>query len=88
MPNLFRHPINTMQISREVLKQVQHDNILFVPLLYPIIKSAKNILFNGSLQERNENFGMLYVRWGQDFIDELIRHFDPLAFEFAVVTES
>jgi bacillithiol biosynthesis cysteine-adding enzyme BshC len=41
----------------------------------------------GSLQERNENFGLLYVKWGQSFIDELIRNFEPLDFEFAVLTE-
>jgi bacillithiol biosynthesis cysteine-adding enzyme BshC len=41
-----------------------------------------------SLQERNENFGLLYVKWGQGFIDELIRNFEPLDFEFAVLTES
>jgi bacillithiol synthase len=52
------------------------------------IDQIKEELFpNGSLQERTENFGMLYVRWGQDFIDELIRHFEPLDFEFAVLTE-
>jgi uncharacterized protein YllA (UPF0747 family) len=42
----------------------------------------------GSLQERSENFGLLYVKWGQAFIDELIRHFEPLDFEFAVLTEA
>lgn len=52
------------------------------------IDQIKEELFpNGGLQERTENFGMLYVRWGQDFIDELIRLFEPLDFEFAVVTE-
>jgi bacillithiol biosynthesis cysteine-adding enzyme BshC len=52
------------------------------------IDQIKDELFpNGSLQERTENFGMLYVRWGQDFIEELIRHFEPLDFEFAVLTE-
>lgn len=52
------------------------------------IDQIKEELFpNGSLQERTENFGMLYVRWGQSFIDELIRHFEPLDFEFAVLTE-
>ena len=40
-----------------------------------------------SLQERTENFGLLYVKWGRQFIDELIRNFEPLAFEFAVLTE-
>ena len=40
-----------------------------------------------SLQERSENFGLFYVKWGQDFIDELIRNFDPLDFKFTVLTE-
>lgn len=40
-----------------------------------------------SLQERTENFGLMYVKWGQSFIDELIHHFEPLDFEFTVLTE-
>jgi bacillithiol biosynthesis cysteine-adding enzyme BshC len=40
-----------------------------------------------SLQERSENFGLLYVKWGQGFIDELIRNFEPLDFKFAVLVE-
>ncbi|MDB5117071.1 MAG: bacillithiol biosynthesis cysteine-adding enzyme BshC, partial [Mucilaginibacter sp.] len=53
------------------------------------IDQIKNELFpKDSLQERNENFGLLYVKWGQKFIDELIRNFEPLAFEFAVLTEA
>lgn len=41
-----------------------------------------------SLQERAENFGLFYVKWGQTFIDELIRHFEPLDFQFTVLTEN
>ena len=41
-----------------------------------------------SLQERSENFGLFYVKWGQYFIDELIRNFEPLDFEFTVLTEN
>jgi bacillithiol biosynthesis cysteine-adding enzyme BshC len=53
------------------------------------IDQIKTELFPGnSLQERNENFGLLYVKWGQTFIDELICNFEPLAFEFAVLTEN
>jgi bacillithiol biosynthesis cysteine-adding enzyme BshC len=53
------------------------------------IEQIKTELFPGdSLQERNENFGLLYVRWGQAFIDELIAGFEPLDFEFAVLTEN
>jgi bacillithiol biosynthesis cysteine-adding enzyme BshC len=52
------------------------------------IEQIKDELFpKGSLQERNENFGLLYVKWGQGLIDELIRNFKPLDFEFAVLTE-
>ncbi|MFB9843477.1 bacillithiol biosynthesis cysteine-adding enzyme BshC [Mucilaginibacter ginsenosidivorans] len=40
-----------------------------------------------SLQERTENFGLFYVKWGQEFIDELIKHFEPLDFKFTVLTE-
>ena len=40
-----------------------------------------------SLQERTENFGLFYVKWGQTFIDELVRNFDPLDFKFTVLTE-
>jgi hypothetical protein len=29
----------------------------------------------------------MYVKWGQTFIDELIRLFDPLDFKFTVLTE-
>ncbi len=40
-----------------------------------------------SLQERNENFGLFYVKWGQHFIEELICNFEPLDFKFTVLTE-
>jgi len=40
-----------------------------------------------SLQERTENFGLFYVKWGQKFIDELIRNFKPLEFKFTVLSE-
>src|ERR1700709_535616 len=40
-----------------------------------------------SLQERTENFGLFYVKWGQTFIDELVKNFEPLEFKFTVFTE-
>ncbi|TSD67899.1 bacillithiol biosynthesis cysteine-adding enzyme BshC [Inquilinus sp. KBS0705] len=46
-----------------------------------------DIFPNNSLQERSENFGLSYVKWGQVFIDELIRNFEPLDFKFTVLTE-
>jgi bacillithiol biosynthesis cysteine-adding enzyme BshC len=53
------------------------------------IDQVKAELFpKDSLQERTENFGLLYVKWGQQFIDELIKNFEPLDFKFAVLTEN
>jgi bacillithiol biosynthesis cysteine-adding enzyme BshC len=52
------------------------------------VEHIKNNIFpKDSLQERTENFGLFYVKWGQEFIDELIRHFEPLDFKFTVLTE-
>ena len=52
------------------------------------VESIKNVLFpKDSLQERTENFGLFYVKYGQFFIDELIRNFEPLNFKFTVLTE-
>jgi bacillithiol synthase len=53
------------------------------------IDVVKGELFpKDSLQERTENFGLFYVKWGQEFIDELIRHFEPLDFKFTVLFEA
>jgi len=52
------------------------------------IDHIKASLFpNDSLQERTDNFGLFYVKWGQTFIDELIRNFQPLDFEFCILEE-
>ena len=52
------------------------------------IDHIKTDLFpKASLQERTENFGLFYVKWGQSFIDQLIKNFEPLAFKFTVLTE-
>ena len=46
-----------------------------------------NLFPKNSLQERTENFGLFYVKWGEELIDELVRNFEPLKFEFTVLTE-
>jgi bacillithiol synthase len=40
---------------------------------------------NGSLQERSENFGTFYSRYGRQFIDGLIEAFHPLEFKFTII---
>lgn len=50
------------------------------------IERIKNHLFpGGELQERSENFGLLYVRHGDELFEELLRHFKPLDFQFTVI---
>ncbi|GGG99462.1 putative cysteine ligase BshC [Parapedobacter pyrenivorans] len=50
------------------------------------IDRIKEKLFPGGvLQERSENFGLLYVKYGDKLINELIQHFDPLAFKFTII---
>jgi len=52
------------------------------------VEHIKSDIFpKDSLQERTENFGLFYVKWGQGFIDELVRVFEPLDFKFTVLTE-
>jgi bacillithiol biosynthesis cysteine-adding enzyme BshC len=52
------------------------------------VEYIKHDLFpKDSLQERTENFGLFYVKWGQNFIAELVKNFDPLAFKFTVLSE-
>ncbi|MEO5910206.1 MAG: bacillithiol biosynthesis cysteine-adding enzyme BshC [Pelobium sp.] len=50
------------------------------------IEKIKQELFpGGGLQERKENFGLFYVKYGDDFIKNLIKYFDPLAFQFTIL---
>jgi bacillithiol biosynthesis cysteine-adding enzyme BshC len=50
------------------------------------IENIKNQLFpGGGLQERKENFGLFYVKYGDDFIAQLIKNFNPLAFQFTIL---
>ncbi len=74
MDNLEKKLVKAEKINYQTrLEQVEH---------------IKNDLFpKDSLQERTENFGLFYVKWGQTFIDELIRNFEPLEFQFTVLTE-
>lgn len=52
------------------------------------IDQVKAELFpGGSLQERNENFGLFYVKLGSKLIDQLVQHFKPLDFKFTILTE-
>ncbi len=50
------------------------------------IERVKDKLFpNGGLQERSENFATLYIKYGDDLIKELVKHFNPLDFKFTIL---
>lgn len=50
------------------------------------IERIKEKLFpGGGLQERTENFALLYVKYGDDLVAELVKHFNPLAFKFTIL---
>lgn len=49
------------------------------------IERLKDKLFpNGGLQERSENFATLYIKYGDELVRELIKHFNPLEFKFTI----
>lgn len=50
------------------------------------IELIKNKMFPGGvLQERVENFGSFYVKYGDELIDSLIKAFQPLDFKFTIL---
>jgi bacillithiol biosynthesis cysteine-adding enzyme BshC len=52
------------------------------------IDVIKSKLFpNGGLQERTENFGLFYVKFGKGFIKSLIKNFKPLNLKFTILEE-
>ncbi|SKB86350.1 bacillithiol biosynthesis cysteine-adding enzyme BshC [Daejeonella lutea] len=52
------------------------------------IDSIKDKLFpRGGLQERTENFGLFYVKYGQEFINALVSNFRPLEPKFTILEE-
>lgn len=52
------------------------------------IEGIKASLFpKGALQERSENFGLFYVKYGRDFIESLVKNFKPLDLKFTILEE-
>jgi len=50
------------------------------------IDGIKEKLFpGGGLQERSENFALLYVKYGDQLFADLHRYFNPLDFKFTII---
>lgn len=69
-------------LEKKLLKADKHN---YEDALIQIERIKEKLFPGGVLQERTENFGLLYVRHGDSLIRELLRHFDPLDFKFTVV---
>jgi len=78
----LKHAIDNLE-----KKLVKAEKINYHTRLEQVEHIKGDIFPKDGLQERNENFGLFYVKWGQYFIDELIRNFEPLDFKFTVLTE-
>ena len=51
-------------------------------------RGLKEKLFpSNGLQERKDNFMAFYLKYGEDFIETLKAHFDPLEKSFVVIEE-
>lgn len=78
----LKHAIENLE--KKLLKAEKRN---YATHLQQIEYIKSNLFPNNTLQERTENFGLFYVKWGQSFIDELIGNFEPLDFKFTVLTE-
>jgi bacillithiol biosynthesis cysteine-adding enzyme BshC len=78
----LEHAINNLE-KKLIRAEKQH----YQTRLEQIDHVRAELFPKDSLQERTENFGLFYVKWGQQFIEQLIKHFEPLDFKFTVLTE-
>ena len=78
----LKHAIDNLERKLVKAEKRNHETSL-----RQIDAIKQDIFPKNSLQERSENFGLYYVKWGQVFIDELIRNFEPLEFKFTVLAE-
>jgi bacillithiol biosynthesis cysteine-adding enzyme BshC len=78
----LKHAIDNLE-----KKLVKAERINYHTRLEQVDVIKSELFPKNSLQERTENFGLFYVKWGQELINELIKHFEPLAFKFTILTE-
>ncbi|OCX54662.1 bacillithiol biosynthesis cysteine-adding enzyme BshC [Mucilaginibacter sp. PPCGB 2223] len=78
----LKHAIESLE--RKMLKAEKRNHEV---RLEQIDKFKQALFPGGGLQERSQNFGPFYVKWGQQLITDLIENFEPLEFKFTVLTE-
>jgi bacillithiol biosynthesis cysteine-adding enzyme BshC len=66
-------------------KLIRADKRNFSEAMNDIEKVKQQLFPGGGLQERKENFGLFYVKYGDDFVKTLIESFKPLDFQFSII---
>lgn len=69
-------------LEKKLLKAEKRN---FVEAMADIDKIKDTLFPDNQLQERSENFGLFYVKYGDDFIAQLIKNFKPLDFKFTIL---
>src|SRR5690606_13303566 len=70
------------RLEKKLLKADQNN---YSEALNQIDRIKEKLFPNQILQERVENFGSYYVKYGDGLIKELVYHFKPLEFKFTVL---
>lgn len=66
-------------------KFVKADKLNFEDAISQIDKIKAKFFPNGQLQERTENFGLLYVKYGDELMRDLLKYFEPLDMKFTIL---
>lgn len=66
-------------------KFIKADKQNFEDAISQIDHMKEKFFPNGQLQERVENFGLLYVKYGDELINDLLKFFDPLDMKFTIL---
>jgi len=66
-------------------KFVKADKLNFEDAISQIDKIKEKFFPNGQLQERVENFGLLYVKYGDELFNDLLKYFNPLDMKFTIL---
>ncbi|GHE29225.1 bacillithiol biosynthesis cysteine-adding enzyme BshC [Sphingobacterium griseoflavum] len=69
-------------LEKKLLKADKHN---YEEALVQIERVKDKLFPNGGLQERSENFAALYIKYGEQLIQELEKHFNPLDFKFTIL---
>lgn len=72
-------------INKLEKKLIKADKKNYQDGLLQIGRIKEQFFPGGGLQERSENFATLYLKYGDDFVRQLLLNFKPLDFKFTII---